>query len=119
MGKERADLGFGDELESFDPAEWNPDPAKTANDKPKAKDTQAAAHAAGFSSREPESPVKQTPRQQRRHRTGRNIQFNIKVRQKDADAFYAISDEQGWVLGETLEHAIVALRAALDKDKVG
>jgi hypothetical protein len=49
----------------------------------------------------------------RRHRTGRNVQFNLKASQETVDAFYAISDSQGWVLGETLEHALAALQREL------
>jgi hypothetical protein len=55
--------------------------------------------------------VKRTPR---RYRTGRNVQFNMKASQEAVDAFYAISDKQGWVLGETLEHAVAALRRELE-----
>ena len=50
---------------------------------------------------------------QRRHRTGRNVQFNVKASQETVDAFYAISDAKGWVLGETLEHALAALKREL------
>ena len=49
-------------------------------------------------------------REPRRHRTGRNVQFNVKASQETVDAFYAISDRNGWVLGETLEHALAALQ---------
>lgn len=108
MGKERASLGFDDELADFDPSEWNPDPKKTANDRPKAEETQAAADAAGFKSREPADTKPAKKRQQRRHTTGRNVQFNMKARQEDIDAFYAIADANGWVLGEALQHAVAA-----------
>lgn len=115
MEKKRASLGFGDELDEFDPAEWNPDPKKTANDIPKAEDTKAAADAAGFKSREPAKAQTTKRRQQRRHTTGRNVQFNMKARQEDIDAFYAIADANGWVLGEALEHAVKALGKAHGK----
>src|SRR4051812_40939542 len=52
-------------------------------------------------------------RQPRTHRTGRNVQFNVKASQETIDAFYRISDEQGWVLGETLERALAALEREL------
>lgn len=61
----------------------------------------------GFRSREPAPPR----REARRHRTGRNVQLNLKVRQEDADAFYALADEHGWVLGEAFEMAVAALKA--------
>ena len=74
----------------------------------------AVAEAARFRSREPsevpQPAVKRTPR---RHRTGRNVQFNVKAHQETIDTFYAISDQQNWVLGETLEHALTALQRAL------
>ncbi|MEL6203443.1 MAG: stability/partitioning determinant [Pseudomonadota bacterium] len=108
MEKERASLGFGDELDAFDPTEWTPKPEKTANDRPKAEETKAAADAAGFKSREPAQPKPEKKRQQRRHTTGRNVQFNMKARQEDIDAFYAIADANGWVLGEALQHTIAA-----------
>lgn len=54
-----------------------------------------------------------TPRRQReprRHRTGRNIQFNCKATQETIDAFYALADQNGWLVGETLERAVAALQ---------
>jgi hypothetical protein len=74
------------------------------------------SEAAQFLSREPRreemlaSPSKREPR---RHRTGRNIQLNIKARAEAIEAFYAIADQRGWVLGETFERAIDALRRDL------
>ncbi len=111
MEKERASLGFGDELDAFNPAEWTPKPVKTANDRPKAEETKAAADAAGFQSREPVQPTpakKRQKRQKRRHTTGRNVQLNMKARQEDIDAFYAIADANDWVLGEALQHTVAA-----------
>ena len=59
-------------------------------------------------------PSRQSPdRPLRRRRTGRNIQLNIKVSQATADELYRLADEQDWVLGETLEYALEALRAKL------
>ena len=48
------------------------------------------------------------------HRTGRNVQFNMKATQETINAFYAVCDRTGWVLGETLERAIAALERELD-----
>lgn len=106
MSKERADLGFGDELESFDPDAWSPK-AKPRKAAPKPEDTKRLAEAAGFRSREADKPPK--PRQQRRRRTGRNAQFNIKAKPETIDAFCAVADRQGWGIGETLEHAVALL----------
>ena len=107
MGKERASLGFGDELESFDPSAWSPREKKTANDRPQPDAAREAAQAAGFRSRE---PVKEKPASsQRRRRTGRNAQFNIKAKPETIEAFCAVADGQGWGLGETLEYAVALL----------
>jgi hypothetical protein len=58
----------------------------------------------------------QAQREPRRHRTGRNVQFNVKAAQDTVDAFYEISDRNGWVLGETLEKALAALHETLRRD---
>ena len=117
MAKERADLGFGDALDEFNPEEWTPPKASASNDKPAAKRpsraaTNQAAAAAGFKSREP----KPTPEDRagagttlRRRRTGRNAQFNLKARPETIEAFCAVADRQGWGLGETLEKAVELL----------
>jgi len=100
MSKPRADLGFGDAL--GDLSSFAPKP-KTA---PKVN-TAKAAEAAGFKSREPAAaPLK---KQQRRRRTGRNAQFNIKARPETIEAFCKVADENDWGLGETLEYAVALL----------
>jgi hypothetical protein len=78
---------------------------------PPPEQVRAVAEAAQFRSRE--QAVAPPKRVQRRHRTGRNVQFNVKASQETVDAFYAISDTKGWVLGETLEHALAALKREL------
>jgi hypothetical protein len=84
----------------------------------------AVAEEVGFRSREPlpselpaQSPAPAPParREQRRYRTGRNQQLNLKVRAEDAEAFYALADAQGWVLGEAFAHAITALMRELEQ----
>lgn len=107
MNKDRADLGFGDELDSFNPSEWKPETAKVAKDRPQADATREAAKAAGFQSREAAPPKRDA--KPRRRRTGRNAQFNIKARPETIDAFCAVADAQGWGLGETLEYAVALL----------
>jgi hypothetical protein len=86
----------------------------------------AISEAANFVSREPARSTPPAParaektitreakkepilREPRRHRTGRNIQLNIKARAETIERFYAIADHNGWVLGETFERAIAAL----------
>lgn len=74
------------------------------------------AEQAGFRSREPATPASprtEPAREPRRHRTGRNVQFNLKVRRETVDAFYKLADEHGWVLGEAFEHAVAALEREL------
>ena len=123
MGAERPSLGFGGELESFDPAEWGRAPAPA---RPPAAVARQAADASGFHSREPAPAVAApafqassfqptaapgaAPRPLRRRRTGRNAQFNIKARPDTIEAFCAVADLNGWGLGETLEHAVAFLQ---------
>ncbi len=84
---------------------------------PRPEEVREVSEAAHFRSREPTAAPPASPppprREQRRHRTGRNVQFNVKASQETVDAFYAISDAQHWVLGETLEHALAALEREL------
>jgi hypothetical protein len=83
---------------------------------PRAEEVREVSEAAKFRSREPaavQKPSSPPKRDQRRYRTGRNVQFNVKASQETVDAFYDISDRQGWVLGETLEHALGALKREL------
>ena len=91
--------------------------APQATDKPKVAPEQvkAVSEAAQFLSREPrrEEMSPASKREPRRHRTGRNIQLNIKARAEAIEAFYAIADQRGWVLGETFERAIEALQRDL------
>src|ERR1700686_3908175 len=70
------------------------------------------AEGAKFTSR---GPAPSMPKKQpRTYRTGRNIQLNVKVRDYTLNVVYGISDAQGWVLGETIERAIAALKRELD-----
>lgn len=124
MSKERASLGFGDELADFKADEWAPKPATNVNVRPDQTETRKAAEAAGFRSREPKAaPVASAAPApaaepngagegalQRRRRTGRNAQFNLKAKPETIEAFCAIADRQGWGLGETLEHAVDLLQ---------
>jgi hypothetical protein len=70
-----------------------------------------------FPSRAP-PPKARAPKAQRRRRTGRNVQFNIKARQETIDRFIKISEAQGWVFGETLDHALTALEHRIAPTKI-
>jgi hypothetical protein len=101
----RPDLGFGAAL--GDLSDFAPKPKSSP--KPDAKiDTRQAAEAAGFKSREAKATEPAKP--QRRRRTGRNAQFNIKARPETIEAFYKVADANDWGLGETLEHAVALLK---------
>jgi len=99
-------------------------PRKSPKPAARPDELKAISETASFVSREPAAPSpKPVPaprasrepqkepivREPRRHRTGRNIQLNIKARAETIDRFYAIADRQGWVLGEAFEQAIAAL----------
>ena len=44
------------------------------------------------------------------------MQFNARATPQTVEALYAIADRQGWLVGETLEHALAALQRELAKD---
>lgn len=120
MSKTRASI-FGDEAAPLDLSGFAP---KAPHDiqAPPADAIRAVSEAARFPSREAKPvqlPAPATPakREQRRHRTGRNVQFNIRARQETIDTFLAIADREGWVLGEVLEHAMAALERELAASK--
>jgi hypothetical protein len=71
----------------------------------------AVAEASRFPSREGRAAVSRRP--PRIHRTGRTMQFNARTTPQTIEALYAIADQQGWLVGETLEHALAALQREL------
>lgn len=108
MSGTRANLGFSDELDSFNPEEWTP-----RKKQPAPETTQAAREAAAKAVSRAASPsmAAEPPKpSQRRRRTGRNAQFNIKAKPETIEAFCAVADAQGWGLGETLEYAVALLK---------
>jgi len=114
--KTRASIFSNDESAGLDVGSFAP---KTAIDAkaPAAEQVRAVAQAANFSSREPAAAKSsaKSKREIRRYRTGRNVQFNIKAMQDTVDAFYALTDAQGWVLGFTLQRAVEALQRELKR----
>lgn len=112
MSRDRVDLGFGDPLDDLDLSEFLP--RKAPVPRPTYGDTSRAAEAAGFRSREPKATEGSADRAgetatQRRRRTGRNAQFNLKARPETIAAYSALADRMGWGLGETLEKAVELL----------
>jgi hypothetical protein len=107
MTKERASIFAGDEdaldLSGFAPKS-GPEP-----DEVSAELVRAVAEASRFPSREA-APKRRPPRI---HRTGRTMQFNARTTPQTIEALYAIADRQGWLVGETLEHALAALEREL------
>ena len=96
----RAKIGFGDALGDLGgfapPAAPRKAPAPSA----------AAAAEAGFVSREPQPlPAKQ----QRRHRTGRSAQINIKAKPETIADFTAWADRRGMSIAEAFEVAVKTL----------
>lgn len=96
MTNGRAKIGFGvalDDLSAFEPLPR----VKTATPPPE------AAQAAGFTSRE--AAPSPAPKQQRRHRTGRSAQINIKAKPETIEAFTAWADAQGLSIAAAFEEA--------------
>jgi len=109
MSKQRAGIFDDDEI---DVSGFVPRTAPASTIPPER--VRAVSEGASFRSREPAAPPTQnrsevTRREPRRHRTGRNVQLNIKARAETIESFYAIADREGWVLGEAFEHAVQAL----------
>jgi hypothetical protein len=110
MTNTRAKIGFGDALDdlaSFTPGK----PAKTVAEP-------GAAAAAGFKRREPTAAVQEiaAPQKvQRRRRTGRNVQINIKAKQETLEQFYAAVDVMGCGVGEAFEVAVDLLKKKLSE----
>src|SRR4051812_37988904 len=98
---DRPSLGFSDELDALDPAEFT---ASKKAHKPAPETVRKAAEAAGFRSRENREPAIEVAKpQQRRRRTGRNAQINLKAKPETIEAFTRIADARGWGLGEAFE----------------
>lgn len=84
--------------------------AKFTSREPKAAKPKPAARHEPVAKAEPVAPR----REPRRHRTGRTQQFNCRTTRECADGMYAIADQQGWLVGETLERAYAALKRELE-----
>jgi hypothetical protein len=117
MSGERASVFDSDE--DFDVSGFAPKPVEKPAAKP--EQVRAVSEAASFRSREsrtaPVVPDAPSKREQRRYRTGRNAQLNIKIKPETLEDFYALVDRQGWVQGEAFERAIEALKRELERQK--
>ncbi|MDX7951804.1 stability/partitioning determinant [Lichenihabitans sp. Uapishka_5] len=121
-----------DENDDIDLSRFQPKQGPAENALPP-EQVRAIAEASNFPSRDPKprrekaqpeaaapvqpaapEPAAVLPRRQpRRHRTGRTMQFNARTTPATVDAFYAIADQQGWLVGETVERALAALQREL------
>lgn len=104
MAKDRPPLGFGDELESLGPDAF---PAPRKASRSVRAEFVRAAEKTGFKSREVQPAEPRPP--QRRRRTGRNVQFNLKLKAETIETFTRIADREGWGLGEAFERAVALL----------
>jgi hypothetical protein len=119
MSKKRASIFQESEGEVLDVHAFTPKAHIDAKGPP-AEEVRAVTEAAQFRSREATIAPKiemQFKRAARRYRTGRNVQFNVKALKETVDAFYAVTETQGWVLGYTLQRAIEALQRELKNPK--
>ena len=111
MTKDRASIFDSGDSALLDVSSFKPKPAANAEAAPVAH-LRAIAEASQFPSREPPkgSPSRRPPRL---HRTGRTMQFNCRATRETVEALYTIADRQQWMVSETLEHALAALRREL------
>lgn len=118
MSKPRASIFGDEETETLDLNSFAPKSAADAK-APPVEQVRAVAQAANFPSREAAAskPPQKKSRPNRQYRTGRNVQLSIKALSDTVDDFYAITDEQKWVLGYTLQRAVEALRRELKMPK--
>jgi len=72
-------------------------PKKVARVEPAPEAIREVSEKVNFQSREP--APKPAKRPDRRHRTGRSEQLNLKVRAEARELFYRLNDAQGWVQG--------------------
>ncbi len=89
-------------------------PAVPDTSRPTPEQVRALSEAANFRSREPQAPPPvQAKRRPHTYRTGRTAAFSAKTTPETVDTLYAIAEQQGWKIGETLERALAALQREL------
>jgi len=126
----RASIFDGDD--DFDLSEFTPRP-KAAKPRADKEVLREVAEKKGFVSREPASVKEAAPKApkavtpppapapepipQRRYRTGRNRQLNLKVTDDVLRRFYALADSQDLILGEAFEQAVLALEILVKRNE--
>ena len=115
MSSTRASIFDGED--ELDLSGFAPKPAPEP--KPPVEQVRQIAEASRFPSRQAPAAAAAGPatprarRQPRRHKTGRTAQFNTRTPPETVEAYYAIADAQGWLVGETVEKALAALQREL------
>lgn len=99
---ERVDPFAGD----LDLSDFKPTPAHRSTAQKAA--IREVSEANNFPSRAPDFATKSV---QRRRRTGRNVQFNIKATAETIARFTALADKRGVPFGELLEQLVTAAEA--------
>ena len=99
-----------DDAAELDVGAFQPEAAPVPE--PDRQKLKAISEASNFPSRQAKplqasAPVRREPR---RHRTGRTAQFTVRTTPQTVDEFYRLADQKGWLVGETLEHALAALK---------
>jgi hypothetical protein len=117
-------LSVFDNADDLDLSTFKPE-RKTRKLKPPHKKVRAVSEAAKFPSREGRAPAAEASslpevadppkRKPRYHRTGRTAPLNCRVLPSALDKLYAIADQQGWLVGQTVERAFEALERELAK----
>lgn len=109
--------------EDLDLSSFAPQP-KSKKPKPAPEQVRAVSEAAKFPSREARAPAAEPPtpagsepvlRKPRYHKTGRTAQLNTRVMPATFQTVYALADQHGWLVGETVEKAVDALVRELEK----
>jgi len=119
MPKSRASIFEETETPELDVSSFAPK-VSVDTTAPQQEQVREVSKSARFTSREPAAPKgepKASKRPARRYRTGRNVQLSIKALAETVETFYAITDEQRWVLGYTLQRAVEALQRELKQSK--
>ena len=99
-----------DSLKSFEPKTTTEQKAKQSN-----AEVEEMANQHGFVGRQVTPLNVPVDRSKRRHKTGRNVQINIKGEQETLDRFYAAVDAMGCGVGEAFEVAVDLLETKISE----